>query len=86
MVGKMRLIQTWGLLVGLALATTALAGIDSRWAVLGLLALAWGKARLILGGFLHLGLAPGWRAAFTLPLAIWLAVLAALLLAFTPPG
>lgn len=71
--------KTWGLLVGLTLATTALAAFDGRLVAAGLLALAWVKARTILGGFLHLKSAPGWLAAFMLPLALWLAALAALL-------
>ncbi|GAB1361912.1 hypothetical protein MASR1M32_11480 [Rhodobacter sp.] len=72
-------IKTWGLLVALTLATTALATLESRLAAAGLLALAWTKARTILGGFLHLKTAPGWLGAFTVPLAIWLAAMAALL-------
>lgn len=70
--------RTWIVLAGLTAATAALAGLDSRFAAAGMLALAWAKARTILGGFLHLGSAPGWLAAFTLPLAIWLAALAGL--------
>lgn len=72
-------IRTWLLLVGLILATAALATVDGRLAAAGLLALAWTKARAILGGFLHLRAAPGWLTAFTLPLAFWLAAIAALL-------
>ena len=75
----MDLTKTWGALVGLTLITTLLASLDGRLAMAGLLMLAWLKARLILGGFLHLKSAPGWLTAFTLPLAMWLALMAALL-------
>ncbi|MBL4928751.1 cytochrome C oxidase subunit IV family protein [Fuscibacter oryzae] len=74
-----RLTRTWALLIGLTLATTALAAWDGRLAVPGLMLLAWAKARGILAGFLHLRNAPGWLAAFTLPLALWLAAIAALM-------
>lgn len=74
------LTRTWLLLLGLTLATALLAGIDGRLAALALLALAWLKARAILGGFLHLGAAPGWLGAAMLPLGIWLAAIGALCL------
>lgn len=73
------LTRTWGLLIGLTIVTTAIATLDGRLAAAGLLVLAWIKARCILGGFLHLKSAPGWLPAFTLPLAIWLGAIAALL-------
>lgn len=73
------LTKTWGLLIALTLITTGLAAWDGRLAVPGLMVLAWLKARSILGGFLHLRAAPGWLSAFTLPLAFWLAAIAALL-------
>jgi len=63
----------------LTLATTGLASLDGSLAAAGLLALAWLKARTILGGFLHLSAAPGWLTAFTLPIALWLAAIAVLL-------
>ena len=75
-----RLTQSWLHLLALTTATTVLAGIDSRLAAVGLLALAWLKARTILGGFLHLRAAPGWLGAASLPLALWLAAIAALCL------
>ncbi len=74
-----RLIRTWGLLIALTLTTTGLAIWDPKFAAPGLVLLAWLKAREILGGFLHLRAAPGWLAAFTFPLAIWLAAIGALL-------
>ncbi|MCV2449133.1 MULTISPECIES: cytochrome C oxidase subunit IV family protein [Paracoccus] len=74
------LTRTWLLLLGLTLATALLAGIDGRLAALALLALAWLKARAILGGFLHLRAAPGWLGAAMLPLGIWLAAIGALCL------
>jgi len=33
------------------------------------------KARAILGGFLHLPQAPGWRTAMLVPLGLWMAAL-----------
>ncbi len=69
---------TWAALVALALATTLLAGQPGSLPVAGLLLLAWLKARLILGRFLHLASAPGWLAGFCLPLALWLALLGGL--------
>lgn len=69
------LFRTWALLIGLTAATTALAAWDGRAAAAALLVVALLKARAILGGFLHLAAAPGWLAALTLPLALWLAAL-----------
>lgn len=72
------LTRTWGLLIALTLTTTGLAAWDGRLAAPGLMLLAWLKARSILGGFLHLNAAPGWLSAFTFPLMLWLAAIAAL--------
>lgn len=69
-----RLTRNWLLLIALILATTGLATQDGRIAAAGLLALAWVKARAILGGFLHLDRAPGWLSAFLVPLGLWLCV------------
>lgn len=66
------LTKTWLTLIALTLATVILAGIDGRLAVAGILALAFFKARLILGRFLHLGAASGWLSAFAVPIGIWL--------------
>ena len=66
------LTRNWLLLIGFVGATLALAALDGRLAAAGLLALAWLKARAILGGFLHLKASPGWLSAALLPLAIWL--------------
>ena len=71
------LTKTWALLIGLTAATAALAGVSGRLAVILVLVLAFLKARLILGRFLHLAAAPGWLAAFTLPVGIWLALIGA---------
>lgn len=73
------LTRTWAVLIGLTLATAALAACDGRLVLAGLMLLAWLKAGHILGGFLHLRAAPGWLAAFSLPLGVWLAAIAALL-------
>ncbi len=72
------LIRSWLQLLALTLATTLLSGVEGRLAALGLLGLALLKARAILGGFLHLRAAPGWLAAVTWPLALWLAAIAGL--------
>lgn len=69
-----RLTRNWLLLIALILATMGLATQDGRIAAAGLLALAWVKARAILGGFLHLDRAPGWLSAFLVPLGLWLCV------------
>ncbi|MDQ1900529.1 cytochrome C oxidase subunit IV family protein [Paracoccus sp. WLY502] len=69
-----RLTRNWLVLIALILATTGLATQDGRIAAAGLLALAWAKSRAILGGFLHLDRAPGWLAAFVVPLGLWLAL------------
>lgn len=71
------LTKTWALLIALTLTTATLAGVDGRLAVAGVLMLAFVKARLILGRFLHLDGAPGWRAAFTVPIGIWLVLIGA---------
>lgn len=72
------LTRTWLLLIALVGATTGLAVQDGRIAAAGLLALAWIKARAILGGFLHLDRAPGWLTAFMVPLGLWMALVWAL--------
>jgi len=79
------LLRAWGWLVGLGLATTAAAGGVSSGAavpVLGvlLLAVAFLKARLILGRYLGLDRAPAWRRAFLGAIAALLMLLAGLYL------
>ncbi|RDD94252.1 hypothetical protein DTW92_17930 [Paracoccus pantotrophus] len=69
------LVRNWLWLLALIVATVVVAGVSGMAATALLVVLAWLKARLILGGFLHLDRAPGWLGAFTVPLAIWLAVL-----------
>lgn len=66
------LTKTWALLVGLTLATTVLAGLEGVAVGFGILGLAFLKARLILGRFLHLAATPGWLSAFAVPVGIWL--------------
>lgn len=68
----MDLTRIWLTLLALTAATTALAFVPGPAAAAALLAVAFLKARAILGGFLHLGRDSGWRAAFVVPLAIWL--------------
>lgn len=72
------LTRAWLTLIALTAATAAIAGLDGRVAAAGLLALAWLKARVILGRYLHLHDAPGWLGAFMLPLAIWMLSIATL--------
>lgn len=67
------LTRTWVLVIALSVATVLLASMPGMAAMAGLLVLAWFKARAILGGFLHLRAAPGWLAAFMMPLALWMA-------------
>lgn len=69
------LTRNWLKLIALIAATVALAAVDGRIAAAGLLALAFCKARAILGGFLHLRQAQGWLSAATIPIGIWLALL-----------
>lgn len=66
------LTRIWALLIALTAATILLAPMAGLAAMAALLVLAWLKARAILGGFLHLRAAPGWLAALTVPLALWL--------------
>ena len=68
------LTRTWLLLLAMVAATVALAQIGGSVAAGLLLLLAALKSRAILGGFLLLDRAPGWLAAFMLPLALWLAL------------
>lgn len=70
------LVRNWLLLVGLTLATAALAPWGGRPAAAALLLLAaLGKSRAILGGFLHLDNAPGWRRVFLRLIGLWLVLL-----------
>ena len=66
------LTKTWLLLMAMVVATVALAQVGGPVAAGLLLLLAALKSRAILGGFLHLSAAPGWLAAFMLPLSLWL--------------
>ncbi|MTH61701.1 cytochrome C oxidase subunit IV family protein [Paracoccus litorisediminis] len=70
-----RLTRNWLTLIALIAMTLALSAFDGRPVAVGLLALAFFKARAILGGFLHLRGAAGWLAAATVPLGIWLGLL-----------
>lgn len=74
----MDLIRIWLGLIGLTAVTTALAGWPGLVGTVGLLVVAWLKARAILGGFLGLSRGSGWLAAFTIPLALWLCVIGGL--------
>lgn len=81
------LLRTWLILLALIAGSLALAGHHNALAAAGLLGLSWLKARAVLGGYLHLARAPGWRMAFLLPLGIWLfAVLLLQVMAVRSPG
>ena len=73
-----RLTLNWLILIALVAVTVALSAQDGRIAAAALLVLAWAKARAILGGFLHLDRAPGWLAAFLVPLGLWMGLVWAL--------
>ena len=79
----MSLHRTWAALVALSLLTTALTASDpARPAlVLGVLALAGLKARLILRRYLELDQSPAWARGFDLVLALLLAAFGGLALA-----
>ncbi len=71
------LTRTWAQLIALTMATTALAGASGRLVMALLLLLAFLKARLILGRFLHLAERPSWLSVFAVPVGIWLFLIAA---------
>lgn len=68
------LTRNWLLLLALILATVATGAFAGPVAAAVLLALAWLKARAILGGFLHLSGIPGWLSMAMLVLGLWLAL------------
>lgn len=68
------LTRNWLLLIALTLGTVAAGAFHGPLAAAVLLALAWTKARTILGGFLHLSAAPGWLSMAMVPLGLWMAV------------
>ena len=78
--------MAWGMLMALSLASTLLS-VPAIWLVwpvaagVGVLILAWLKARIILKHYLGLSVAPGWQRGFDITLAIFLALLLGLYLA-----
>lgn len=79
------LVRAWLALVALGTATSALAAVVGPppvpWlAAVGVLALAWAKARLILGAYLGLSAVPEWRRGFATVLALYALLLFALFL------
>jgi len=79
------LIRAWAWLVGLGLATAAGArlielGLPAPALGVAVLAVAFVKARLILGRYLGLDRAPAWRRAFVAALGAFLALLCGLYL------
>lgn len=84
---KLRALHTaWGALMGLSLASTLLS-LPAIWLVwpvaagIGVLVLAWLKARIILKRYLGLSAAPSWQRGFDITLAVFLALLLGLYLA-----
>ncbi|MBE2277252.1 MAG: nitric oxide reductase F protein [Rhodobacteraceae bacterium] len=77
------LTRAWLWLIGLSLASTALAasGLAGPAFVLGVLCLAGVKAHLILTRYLGLSAAPAWARGFDLVLVLLLALFAVLALA-----
>jgi hypothetical protein len=71
--------RAWAWLLGLsALSTLAAALPPGPWLVLAVLALAWGKARLILNRYLRLAEAPAIARGFALVLGACLILMAGL--------
>ena len=68
------LTRNWLWLLALIVGTVAVAAFSGPVAAALLLALAWLKARAILGGFLHLSGLPGWLSMAMLVLGLWLAL------------
>jgi len=73
----MNVTRAWLILVALSAASTALAwsGHTGLPVALPILALAWGKARIILRDYLGLAKAPGWSRGFALVLALYMLAL-----------
>ncbi len=78
----MNLTRTWTALIALSVASTALAasGVAGRALAIAVLALGWAKAELILRRYLRLNEAPTVARGFSLGLALFLALAAALAL------
>lgn len=76
----MSVTSAWALLVVLSAGSTlaAVSGMTGPLLALTVLALAWGKAQLILNRYLGLAQAPAIARGFALALAIFMAVLATL--------
>ena len=68
------LTRNWLWLLALILGTVTAGAFAGPVAAAVLLALAWLKARAILGGFLHLSGIPGWLSMAMLILGLWLAL------------
>ena len=68
--------QAWFALILLSVGSTAIAatGVSGLFAALAILALGWGKARVILRQYLGLARAPGWSRGFSLVLALYMLV------------
>lgn len=80
------LTRTWGVLMGLSLASTSLAALirdggGGQVAVGAILLLAWIKAHLILKTYLGLGRVPQWLRGFDLALALAMLAMLGLALA-----
>ena len=69
------LTRNWLWLLALIAGTVAVAAFSGSVAAAALMALAWLKARAILGGFLHLSGIPGWLSMAMLILGLWMAAI-----------
>jgi hypothetical protein len=76
----MTVTRAWAWLIGLSVASTAVAatGLSGHWLALAVLPLAWAKAQIILNRYLHLSQAPAIARGFALVLALFMALLAGL--------
>lgn len=69
------LTRNWLVLLVLTAGTVVLGAFAGALASAVLLALSWSKARVILGGYLHLSGAPAWLGLIMVPLGFWLVVI-----------
>ena len=69
------LTRNWLWLLVLIMGTVAAGAFAGPVVAAILLALAWLKARAILGGFLHLSGIPGWLSMAMIVLGLWMAVI-----------
>ena len=80
--------RAWIVLIVLSMGSTVIAatGLSGLVPALAILALAWGKARVILRQYLGLAQAPGFSRGFSLVLAIYMILAMGLTAAATGGG